>query len=109
MTAYSGGATQGAGYANVAIADTISGSSSVSGLAQSMNQSLNSVTGGAANDLALTQFAGGYPSGLMTNNVNLAANNLQTAVGSTNASIGGANQSVNQTLNTVTLPGATAA
>ena len=101
-TAYNNGATFGAGYANVAIADTISGPSSVTGLTQTMDQSLNSVTGGSANGLTLNQVAGGSASANAANNVNLASNNLQVALGSTTAAISGASQSVSQSLNTMT-------
>ena len=86
----------------MAIADTISGPSSVTGLAQTMDQSLNSVTGGSANGLTLNQVAGGSASSNAANNVNLASNNLQVALGSTTAAISGASQSVSQSLNTMT-------
>jgi hypothetical protein len=72
------------GYINAAVANTTTGNSSISNLAQSGSQLYNTVSANSATNLSLTQ---------TSNTVGLAGGNVQLAMASGNTSITGANQS----------------
>lgn len=81
------------GYVNVALGNSATGNASLSNVAQSGNQTYNSVAAGSASGLTLNQVTGGA----------MAGGNIQLAMANGNASITGASQSSNLGANVVNL------